>query len=117
MLRIAALILLAGAVPAFTQTPRIDGLCLDLGAEGCTERHLPIQEGWIDFCEESCVLGAPTAVRGLEATLYDLRCHGDGMGTWSERVMILRQQDGGGASRILWLDSRSVLAVVPCPRR
>jgi hypothetical protein len=43
--------------------------------------------------ESSCSMTRPTKVRDMDAVLYDLNCSGEGE-TWSERVMIMKQQNG-----------------------
>jgi len=77
-MKIAPLILVISTnlyTPAAAQN--FTGLCLDFGEEGCMPRHIPFDGNTISFCEETCRLTGPVAVRGIEATLYDLQCSGD----------------------------------------
>ncbi len=109
----AAGLALPQSAPA--QVRDLSGLCLDLREDGCTERFLRFRGLTIDFCEETCTLTAPTAVRGMEATLFDMRCQSDMPTDIGGRVMVLRQTDSSNASRLLFIDRRDVFAIVRCP--
>jgi hypothetical protein len=98
------------------QIPTLSGLCLDLRVAGCTERFLPFDGLTIDLCEETCTLTNPVTVRALEGTLYDRVCLSDSPTDMEGRVLLLRQTDRAGQSRLLLIDHREILAIVPCPR-
>lgn len=60
-----------------------------LGAEG----FLRIEDGVFRGAESQCSMTNPIDVRGMEATLYDMLCTGDGL-TWSERAIVMRGAEG-----------------------
>lgn len=63
-----------------TAQDSFDGLCLDVGSGGCTERFLPFGDRSLGLCEENCTFETPVRVRGMSATLYDVTCRGDHTG-------------------------------------
>ncbi len=64
--------------------------CRDVGSDGGAIR---IGKGTFEGVENHCTMSEPVAVRGLDATLYDLNCSGEGK-TWRNRIMLMRQDDG-----------------------
>jgi len=92
----------------------LSGLCVDTGAEGgCMGRYLPLDGRSIGLCEGSCTLVNPTAVRGMNATLYDQVCSGYETGG---RVMLLEQQGyNPNEVYLYWINDWSVSSIVPCP--
>ena len=65
-----------------------DGLCFDGG--GCTGL-VEITDGQLGFCEESCQLGNPIAVKGMNGTLFDVQCVSDSyVGKTTARMFFLR---------------------------
>ncbi len=103
------------AVPSVAQPVSMNGLCLDMREEGCTERYLPFSGLQIGFCEEMCVLTNPINVRGLEGALFDLACTGDSGDIPDRRVMIIRQTDFSSRTVLSWIDAFETLRIVPCP--
>lgn len=63
-----------------------DGLCFP-GNE-CTG-PVPTTGNTFFTCEEDCVMERPTAVRGMDAVLFDVTCRGDS-GAFSYRMMMAR---------------------------
>jgi len=110
-----ALLLALQSVGASAAAQDFTGLCLDMLEEGCMPRHVPLFGNTIDFCEESCELTGPVAVRGLDATLYDLQCRGDYGVIPDKRVMFLSQQDEMSGPRTFWVDSDNTFQIVGCP--
>ncbi|MCA0206003.1 MAG: hypothetical protein LCH92_16775 [Proteobacteria bacterium] len=47
----------------------------------------------IRYYESLCRLSNPVPVRGMEATLYDADCAGEGE-TWHHRLLLMRTDDG-----------------------
>jgi len=92
----------------------LTGYCLDNGSAGCQDRFIPFDGKSIDFCEETCGLANPTAVRGLNATLYDFVCNSDGPGAEQGRVMILRQKNSSGKSTISLVTEGETRAIERC---
>jgi len=68
-----------------------DADCSDLST---SEGLLRIDEGVFEGAESACRMTDPLAVRGMDATLYDMVCTGEGL-TWTERAMLMRAADGG----------------------
>lgn len=64
--------------------------CRSVGSDGGA---LAIRDGALFGVESRCALTAPVPVRGMNATLYDALCTGEGE-TWSNRVMILATETG-----------------------
>jgi hypothetical protein len=94
----------------------LSGLCLDNVEAGCMERFIPFYGNSIDFCEETCQLTNPTAIRDLNATLYDFVCQGDdgsatGLGG---RVIVLHQRDWEGKTTTSFIDERETRLIVRC---
>lgn len=92
----------------------LTGFCLDNLDAGCLDRLIPFDGNSIGFCEETCELTKPTAVRDLNATLYDFVCRGDSATGGGGRVMILRQKDWNGKSTISFIDEHETRPVVQC---
>ena len=92
----------------------LTGYCLDTGSAGCQDRFIPFDGKSIDFCEETCRLTNPTAVRGLNATLYDFACKSDYPSTEGGRVMILRQNDPTGKTNISMVTEHLTRPIVRC---
>lgn len=109
------LLLAICALPATLHAQNLTGLCLDMREAGCMDRYIPFSGNTISFCEESCSLTAPVAVRGLDAALYDLQCRGDYGEIPDRRVLLLSQEDPVSGPRSLWVDAQSTLEIVPCP--
>ena len=93
MLRSFLILMLAGSA-ATAQTTAFDGdwamgdpaACV-VGTDNAN-LALRIQNGALNFYESACALTNPTAVRGMEATLFDLQCNGEGE-TWSYRALFM----------------------------
>jgi hypothetical protein len=115
MKSIPLIVVLVSYFPSQTFAQNLTGLCLDMREAGCMDRHIPFSGNTIDFCEESCTLTTPVAVRGLDAALYDLQCRGDYGAIPDRRVLLLAQQDPTYGPRTLWVDAESTLEIVPCP--
>lgn len=115
MRKLIPLLLAISSLPAPLLAQNLTGLCLDMREAGCMDRYIPFSGNTISFCEESCSLTAPVAVRGLDATLYDLQCRADYGDIPDERVMLLTQQDPMSGPRTLWVDSGRLLQIVRCP--
>ncbi|MFN3577279.1 MAG: hypothetical protein ACK4TJ_09905 [Tabrizicola sp.] len=81
---LCAALFLGAVAPATAQS--YDGLCLP-GNE-CTG-PVPITGNTFYTCEENCVMEKPTAVRGMDAFLFDVTCSGDS-GSFSYRMMMAR---------------------------
>lgn len=64
--------------------------CRSVGSDGGA---LAIMDGAFFGVESRCDLTAPVQVRGMNATLYDAVCAGEGE-TWSYRVMIMTTETG-----------------------
>jgi hypothetical protein len=65
--------------------------------DGCTGPE-PITAEGFNTCEEFCSLRNPSAVRGMDATLYDVSCRGDSSGS-DYRIMIGQYSDEQGNRR------------------
>lgn len=57
----------------------------------------PIAASGFNTCEESCQMRNPVAIRGLDATLFDVSCKGDYGGI--EYRMIMGEYDDGQGNR------------------
>ena len=108
-----ALLLAPVSAPVFGQN--LSGYCLDMREEGCMPRYIPFAGNTIDFCEESCQLTAPTEVRGMDATLYDLQCSGDYGEIPDMRVMLLTQESPMSGQQSYWIGPQDIFQIVPCP--
>ena len=65
--------------------------CQSIGMDGGA---VAIQGDQLLGVENSCTLTDPVEVRGMEATLYDAECSGEGT-TYTERLMLMSSGDGG----------------------
>ncbi|WP_323035657.1 hypothetical protein [Pararhodobacter sp.] len=66
-----------------------------------------IANGTLYSVESSCVMENPVAVRGMQAVLFDMNCHGEG-DTWTDRALFMHDRLEGrliflsdGIARIL----------------
>ena len=100
-----------GTVAANTLT----GYCVDTLEGGCMDRFLPFRGMTIDYCEETCTLRNPVAIRGLEATLYDRDCLADFDTPKQGGVLVMTQRDWSGRVSRQIMDATSSYAIVPCP--
>lgn len=82
---------LAAFLPNSGQAQETEGWCFV--GDGCTG-PVPLSGTTFYTCEENCVMENPTAVRGLEATLYDVTCSGDSGGSTYRMMLSKVVQDG-----------------------
>ena len=54
---------------------------------------MQIADGVLTYVESDCQLTKPVAVRGFNATLFDLQCSGEGE-TYSYRIMLMKTDTG-----------------------
>jgi hypothetical protein len=54
---------------------------------------LRIEDGVLHGAESVCRMTQPVAVRGMDATLYDMVCTGEGL-AWRERAMLMHGAEG-----------------------
>lgn len=92
----------------------LTGLCIDNIEGGCMGRYLNFYGNAVDFCESTCELTNPVAVRGLEATLYDFVCRSDN-GDYEERVLLMFQTGFDGSRNLSMIDAEQTRSIVPCP--
>ena len=93
----------------------LDGYCLDLGYDhGCTGRFLPFEGMAVRFCESTCTLTNPVAVRGMDAVLYDTACLATYPNPPSWRVMIYRQMTSDTEATLWWVDANSSRPINRC---
>ncbi|MGH1415523.1 MAG: hypothetical protein ACRBB0_18690 [Pelagimonas sp.] len=64
--------------------------CQRVGADGGA---ISVQDNSFEGVENRCTLTEPVAVRGMNATLYDAKCNGEGM-TYEHRMMLLSSPPG-----------------------
>ncbi len=93
----------------------LEGFCIDLGEEGCTDRYLPFESMSVSFCEETCTLSNPVSIRGLDATLYDYKCVSDSPVDFGDRVIIIKQIISETESKMSFIDGTSILPITKCP--
>ena len=85
----SAVVLCSGVGGAATQDWCIPG-------DDCTG-PIPITASGFSTCEENCQISNPVAIRGLDATLFDVSCKGDWGGL--EYRMIVGEFDDGQGNR------------------
>lgn len=115
MRRLILFVVLLSPFSAPVSAQNLSGLCLDMREEGCMPRYVPFSGNGIGFCEESCQLTAPTEVRGMDATLYDLHCSGDYGEIPDMRVMLLSQQSEMFGRQSYWIGPQDIFQIVHCP--
>ncbi len=94
-----------------TAQDSFEGLCLDVGSGGCTERFLPFGDRSIGLCEEDCTFDNPVRVRDMNATLYDVTCQGDHIGPNGQTMRVLFK---AGKDSLSLINFPYGTRVVPC---
>jgi hypothetical protein len=61
---------------------------------------IPIEGDWYGDPESNCTMSNPTAVRGMEATLFDVTCQGD-WGSRTQRELLMLFRDENDEERLL----------------
>ncbi len=64
--------------------------CQRVGADGGA---ISVQDNMFEGVENRCSLTNPVAVRGMDATLYDAKCNGEGM-EYAYRMMLMSSPPG-----------------------
>ena len=107
-------VIISSSLSASSQAQDLTGLCIDNVEAGCMSRYLNFYGNAVDFCEATCELTNPVAVRGLDATLYDFVCGGD-HNQPTVRVMLIKQTDFNGRTTMSIVDATETRSIVPCP--
>jgi hypothetical protein len=115
-----AFALLVAAAPAFADH-HFDGLWKPLGdAYTCDPQEVdgatPVRGNWYGETEGECTLANPTAVRGLNATLFDVTCSGD-WGSLDRRELFMLYRDQDGNERLLIVGPDGATTFVRCQLR
>lgn len=100
------------ALPAGAQS-RFDGAWTFRDAASCnpaSDSVVRIAGDELRYWESGCRLSNPTAVRGLDATLYDADCAGEGE-TWQTRLMLALTPEG----QLLHLNQSGAALLTACP--
>ena len=88
---------LALAVQSTPSPADIIGWCLP--GDGCMGPE-PLTPKGFNTCEERCEMKNPTAVRGMNATLFDVECRGDSS-SFDYRLLFVEFTDFDGRQRAL----------------
>lgn len=106
--------------PAPTPTPRppfLGNALLD--GDWCVPENECIGPEQITYegfstCEEFCALSNPTPVQGLNATLFDVSCKGEGDSWGDYRMMLTEYEDYDGTRKAAMLTPNGVENLVRC---
>ncbi|MFW2544329.1 hypothetical protein ACN2XU_16970 [Primorskyibacter sp. 2E107] len=90
ILTLMALPALAGPYDGLYQPQGANWNCRDIGQDGGA---ISVQGDTFEGVESRCKLQNPTAVRGMNATLYDAECNGEGM-SYGYRMMLMSSPPG-----------------------
>ena len=96
-MRRAALALALALGPAAAAAQTVTGVWTSLGIESCnpaSDAVIRITGEEVRYWESLCRIGNPVAVRGLDATLYDAECSGEGE-TWQTRLLLAALPEDG----------------------
>ncbi|MCB1390086.1 MAG: hypothetical protein KDK12_13235 [Rhodobacteraceae bacterium] len=105
-----ALLLLA---PAARAQSLYDGAWTFLGIASCnpaSDAVVRIQGNRMRYWESGCELSNPVPVNGLDATLYDARCSGEGE-EWQTRMMLMLTPEG----TLLHVNRYNAQVLTACP--
>ncbi len=72
-----------------------------------------IQNDQFSTCEDNCRLTKPTNVSGMDGSLYDVICEGDG-GSSKERMLLLRFKDSVGRTHALAVGKSGAQELARC---
>lgn len=85
-------------------------LCVDVGANPCTDRYLPFNSTTIELCAQTCAFSTPVRVIDMEATLYKVQCTGQAGTTADSRAMIISQRGYEGLHKTFVIGDGTVPA-------
>ncbi len=99
-MRYALTFLVTALVPTLAQSEPYDGVYkqtanADCGLIGVDGGSLRIADNIFYGVEVECRMSNPTSVEGMDATLYDMQCFGEGE-TWTERALLMPDADDSG---------------------
>ncbi len=84
---------LAGEYDGLYRPESPSGAAWDCKTVGMDGGAIAVRQGVFIGVETKCNLTSPVSVRGMQATLFDAGCSGEGE-TWNERLLIAKSDSG-----------------------